>query len=49
MSRMDRKLREMELIGEARVRGITHTPFVENFHSNTSLVVQSEADQTEPH
>ena len=42
MSRMDKKFREIELIGEARVRGVTHTPLVENFHSNTSLVVPSE-------
>jgi hypothetical protein len=44
MSRMNRKLREMELVGEARVRRLGHTPLVENFHSNTSLVVPSEAD-----
>jgi hypothetical protein len=49
MSRMDRKLREMEHIGEARVRGVAHTPLVENFHSNTSLVVPSEGNQTEPY
>ena len=44
MSRMNKKFRDIEHIGEARVRAVAHTPLIENFQSNTSLVVPSEAD-----